>query len=81
VARNIKRPILILQGGRDYQVTSEDFQGWKDSLSSRENVQFRLYPKLNHLFIEGERRSTPAEYEVPGHVAETVIEDIAAWIK
>jgi uncharacterized protein len=28
VARGMKRNILILQGGRDYQVTAEDFQGW-----------------------------------------------------
>ena len=77
----MKCPILILQGGRDYQSTAEDFQGWKNALSSNKNVQFRLYPKLNHLFIEGEKRSVPAEYEIPGHVAETVVEDVAAWIK
>jgi dienelactone hydrolase len=81
VARRMKCPILILQGGRDYQSTAEDFQGWKNALSSNKNVQFRLYPKLNHLFIEGEKRSVPAEYEIPGHVAETVVEDVAAWIK
>jgi uncharacterized protein len=81
LARGIKRPILILQGGRDYQATVEDFQGWKDALSSHENAQFKLYPKLNHLFIEGEGRIAPSEYEIPGHVAETAVEDIAAWIK
>ena len=61
-------------------MTLEDFQGWKNALSSNDNVQFRLYPKLNHLFMEGEGQSTPAEYERPGHVAEAVIEDIAKWI-
>jgi len=81
IARSIKRPILILQGDRDYQVTSEDFQGWKHAQSSHGNVQFKLYPKLNHLFIKGEGRSTPSEYEIPGHVAETVVEDVATWIK
>jgi uncharacterized protein len=81
IARSMKRPVLILQGGRDYQVTSQDFQGWKDALSSHKNAQFKLYPKLNHLFIEGEGRSTPSEYEIPGHVAETVVKDVATWIK
>ena len=81
MARNMKRPILILQGGRDYQVTMEDFQCWKNALSSHKNVRLVLYPKLNHLFVEGEEKSTPAEYQIPGHVAEKVVEDIAIWIK
>lgn len=80
VARSIKRPMLILQGGRDYQVTDKDFQNWKNALSSRKNVQFKLYPKLNHLFIAGEGKCTPAEYEIPGHVSDEVIMDIARWI-
>jgi dienelactone hydrolase len=80
-ARGMKQPVLVIQGGRDYQATLEDFQGWKDALSSHKNAQFKLYPKLNHLFIEGEGKSTPSEYETPGHVAEAAIKDVAAWIK
>jgi dienelactone hydrolase len=80
MARSLKQPMLILQGQRDYQVTMEDFDGWKRALSSREDVQFKLYPKCNHLFVEGEGQSTPAEYQEPGNVAETVIDDIAKWI-
>ena len=79
-ARELKRPLLILQGGRDYQVTTVDFDNWKKALSSRKNVTFKFYPKLNHLFSEGEGKITPAEYLNPGHVAEAVINDIAQWI-
>lgn len=75
-------PILILQGSRDYQVTTEDFENWKRSLRFRQDVEFKLYPKLNHLFFEGQGLSTPNEYTlVHGTVAEYVIIDIAAWIK
>jgi len=42
---------------------------------------FKTYPKLDHLFIEGEGKSLPQEYEKPGHVAEEVIADLAGWIK
>ncbi|HYK91935.1 MAG TPA: hypothetical protein VE398_24425 [Acidobacteriota bacterium] len=36
---------------------------------------------LNHLFQEGEGKSTPAEYTLkPGHVAAEVIDVISAWI-
>ena len=80
-AAKLKMPMLILQGERDYQVTMADFAGWKKVLADRKNVQYKSYPKLNHLFVEGEGKSKPAEYDVPGHVSGEVIEDIAAWIK
>jgi dienelactone hydrolase len=79
-AGRLQRPLLVLQGQRDYQVTMADFEGWRKALSSRGNVEFKLYPTLNHLFIEGEEKSPPAEYAAAGHVSETVVDDIAAWI-
>lgn len=82
VAQDLEQPMLILQGERDYQVTLEDFAGWQETLASRENVTFQLYPTLNHLFVEGEGLGTPEEdYTIPGHVAEVVINDIVAWIE
>jgi len=77
----LQQPVLILQGERDYQVTMDDFHRWKAALSSQPNVTFRSYAPLNHLFIEGNGKSSPAEYNRPGHVAEVVINDIAHWIK
>jgi hypothetical protein len=81
LARQLKQPMLILQGERDYQVTLEDFAGWESALVSRPDVSFILYPTLNHLFIEGTGRSGPQEYAVAGHLAEAVLNDIATWIK
>jgi dienelactone hydrolase len=80
-AAKVKAPMLIMQGGRDYQVTPEEFQKWKAALGARRDVTFRSYPLLNHLFIAGSGPSLPAEYNVPGHVAEEVIADIASWIQ
>ena len=79
-ARKLKQPMLILQGERDYQVTMEDFRAWKEALSSRKDVVLKSYPKCNHLFVEGQGKSTPAEYQKPGHVAEEAIKEIADWI-
>ncbi len=79
-AKTLHLPLLILQGGRDYQVTAADFDGWKKALGSQPGVTLRLYPELNHLFMAGQGKGTPAEYERPGHVAESVITDIAGWI-
>ena len=79
-AAKVKAPMLILQGGRDYQVTPEEFEKWKAALGARRDVTFHSYPLLNHLFIAGAEPSLPAEYQVPGHVAEEVVRDIASWI-
>jgi dienelactone hydrolase len=79
-AAKLNVPLLILQGQRDYQVTTADFDGWRKALAGRTNATFKLHPDLNHHFVEGRGPSTPAEYAQPGHVAEAVVTDIAAWI-
>lgn len=81
LASQLTLPMLILQGERDYQVTMVDFQNWQTALSSHSNVRFKSYPDLYHLFISGTGKSTPAEYQQPGHVAKSVVDDIAAWVK
>ena len=79
-SKYLPQPMLILQGERDYQVTMADFAAWKKGLASKPNVTFKSYPKLDHLFLAGEGKSSPAEYEKPGHVDAGVVNDIAAWI-
>jgi dienelactone hydrolase len=79
-AKAITQPMLILQGQREYQVTMDDFDGWKKELGNKANVEFKLYPDLNHVFITGKDKCRPEEYMTPGHVAGEVIDDIAAWI-
>jgi len=72
--------MLILQGERDYQVTMKDFELWRKGLSGRGDVTFKSYPKLNHLFLEGEGKSVPAEYAIPAHIPDYVFDDIAAFV-
>ncbi len=80
-AKQVTRPLLILQGERDYQVPMKQFEIWKRELAGKKNVTFHSYPNLNHLFLPGEGKSMPQEYDTPGHIPEQVIADIAAWIK
>ena len=79
-AAKITRPILILQGERDYQVTMRDLEGWRQTLAYANDVEIIVLPSLNHLFITGEGKSSPAEYSRPGHVAVNVVETIVNWI-
>ena len=79
-AKKLKLPILILQGERDYQVTMEDFGNWRMGLMRNRNVQFKSYPKLNHMLQEGVGKSTPLEYNNYAQIPEYVIIDIANFI-
>ena len=58
-AASLTIPILILQGGRDYQVTTDDFSRFQSALEGHRNATLRLLPALNHLFMSGVGRSTP----------------------
>jgi len=82
ILKNLSMPMLVLQGGRDYQVSpTQDYEMWKEELKFRKNVSFHIFPSLNHLFIQGKGKSTPQEYGVEGHVSEEVIESIMEWLK
>jgi alpha-beta hydrolase superfamily lysophospholipase len=72
-ARAAPQPMLILHGGRDYQVTDEDF-------ARLGGAQRRRFPALNHLMMAGGGESRPEEYQRPGHVDVEVIEAVAAFI-
>lgn len=78
----LKKPALVLQGERDYQVTQKEFNLWKEWAKNRKTpTSFKSYPKLNHHFIEGSGKSTSNEYMIKGNVPEYVADDIASWIK
>ena len=79
--KNLHVPMLFLQGGRDFQVSMKDFDLWKSAMGGRANATFHAYPALNHLFIAGDGRSSPAEYRAPGNVSGEVVRDIADWIR
>jgi dienelactone hydrolase len=79
-AVHLELPVLVVHGGRDYQVNERDLVIWRDRLSGTRAV-IREFPSLNHLFIEGDERATPTEYfSSAGHVAVAVIEALATWI-
>jgi dienelactone hydrolase len=80
-AAALKIPMLVLQGGRDYQVTTQDFDRFRTALAGHANATLTLLPRLNHLFITGEGKSTPAEYSRPGHVDREAIDDIVTFIE
>lgn len=80
-AKNQRVPLFVAQGDNDVQVDASNLEGWKKALASRTDVAYKLYPKLNHVFVPYDQPSTGAEYMLPGNVPIEVAEDLAAWMK
>ncbi len=80
-ARKNGLPILVLQGERDYMVTTKDLEGWKRALEGSTFARFQTFPEANHLFVYGQGKSVPSEYQMAGNVAGQVVDVIGAWVK
>jgi dienelactone hydrolase len=73
-------PMLVLQGGRDFQVNMKDFAAWTSGLKGVKNVTLKSYPTLDHVLVAGAGPSTENDYRKAGqHVAPEVIADLAKW--
>lgn len=80
---NTHKPILVMQGEDDFQVTAgEDFLSWSEALRHHPDAETKLYPGLNHMFIqyEGPGQGTLDEYLIPGKVEKKVIQDLSDWL-
>jgi hypothetical protein len=74
-------PALLLQGGRDYQVTvADDLARWRSGLDGRGGVTIGVHVKADHFFFAGEGPATPADHALAGHVDGAVVAEIADWI-
>ena len=80
----LEKPILIMQGEKDFQATLEnDFAAYKELLNDKKNVTFKVYENLNHLFVPsvyGNIMKAMKEYKVEQHIGENVIKALADWI-
>ncbi|MFI1991623.1 alpha/beta hydrolase family protein [Actinoplanes sp. NPDC020271] len=70
-AAALSLPMLVLQGGRDHQVTvADDLARWRDGLAGRPDVTFRVYPDGDHFFFP----------QRANHVDRAVISEVAGWL-
>ncbi|HHU02580.1 MAG TPA: alpha/beta fold hydrolase [Christensenellaceae bacterium] len=80
------KPVLVLQGEKDRQVTMKDFELFKQGLEEHRDAKFISYPALNHVFGEYKGDEVPfmelmnKEYMQKTPVPKEVTDDIAAWI-
>ena len=75
------KPILFIQGKRDYQVPYQETEYWINTLPKTSTSTIYLYPDLNHLLMQGKGTPSAAEYSQPSNIPEFVILDIMEWLK
>lgn len=80
-AKALGKPLLLVHGGRDFQITDTDWALWQAALKGRNDVAWKRYPALNHIGIAGTGPSSLKEYTQTGHVDDQLVDDIATWIE
>lgn len=80
--KNLKAPVLVLQGGKDIQVPKVDYDLALQALASKppEMREAHFFPNLSHLFLPVEGQPTGAEYGIEAHIPQEVIQTIASWV-
>ena len=76
------RPFLIMHGTKDWQIrTDVDFALYQEIAFGNDNIEFRLYDGLNHLFIQSVMDSPTQEDYIPNSKVDTEpLADVVAWI-
>jgi len=79
----VKIPLLVLQGGKDVQVTKVDFDliVKAKSGSPDSKVETCFVADLNHLFMKVSGQPTGAEYARASTVDKFVVDYVSDWIK
>ncbi|TVX77597.1 DUF3887 domain-containing protein [Peribacillus simplex] len=83
IAKNLTIPMFIIQGTNDFHLSTQlDYKLWQETLANKNNVSFKLYPGLSHLFMPGGAadKFDGSIYNKPAHVDSQVIEDVSEWI-
>lgn len=79
-AADIRKPVLVLQGDRDYNVLPESAEKWQTALTGSKDVTVKHYPALNHLMLSGKGPDDPLNLMTPQTVDAGLISDLAAWV-
>ena len=78
------KPCFIMQGEKDFQaLADEDFAAFRELLKDRPNTKFKLYPGLDHSFVEAiydDILYASKEYAAERHIQAEVLDDIAGFI-
>lgn len=80
-AKALNRPLLMIHGGRDIQVTDTDWAIWHAAFDGDPKVTLQRWPELGHLGIAADAEDPLAAYVQPGQVDPQLIDAVAEWIR
>lgn len=80
VAKTLTVPIILLQGGRDYNVTKKDFDLWNEAMKGKSNFKSVWLEDLDHLFFEGSGMAKPEDVIKINHVSKKLTERMAEMV-
>jgi alpha/beta superfamily hydrolase len=73
-------PVLVLFGGRSFDVAASDADAWAAALRARRNARVQMEAAADSWFYFGSGVASPADDLEPGHMMPEVIERIAAYL-
>lgn len=79
-AKTLTVPMILIQGGRDYNVTKKDYDLWVEAMKGKSNFKATWYEDLDHLFFEGSGMARPEDVPKIGHVSKKVGDKLAEFI-
>ncbi|WP_108671642.1 alpha/beta fold hydrolase [Peribacillus acanthi] len=82
LAKKQNVPMLVIQGDKDLQVPTSQYNKIKAELKDRKNVDYKIYPDMFHALVNypGEP-DYMTEYMTPGNVPQEFISDVSEWMK
>jgi pimeloyl-ACP methyl ester carboxylesterase len=79
--KRVAVPVIVVNGGRDYQVPASDMSNWASATNGITKIEALVINNLNHLFQRGDSASTPSEYLEPKSVDLTCMTALVDWIR
>ena len=78
--REMTRPVLLLQGGRDMQLSQQDYQLIRSAVPAGK-LDSEYFTELNHIFTNSPEGSSGSEISIGAHVSAQVISRIGDWME
>ncbi|MCG9880309.1 MAG: alpha/beta hydrolase [Bacteroidia bacterium] len=78
-----KKPFLLIQGEKDYQVPTSELLKWQKAFYTIKHaeVSYITLENINHIGAEELGKMSPASYEKPGNVSPLLINEVANFVR
>ncbi len=80
VAKTLTTQILLIQGGRDFNVTKKDYDLWLEAMKGKANFKTAYFEELDHMFFEGKGKARPEDVTKLNYASEKVSNKMAEFI-